>query len=126
MLGEGRVYPTIAVTDIEKAKEFYGGTLGLLLVDENPGGVTFDCGGGTSLFTYQSANAGTNKATCAGWSVADFDGVLAQLKSQGVVFEHYDDMPGMVREGDVHTMGEYKAAWFKDPDGNILAVDNNP
>ena len=126
MLGEGRVYPTIAVKDIDKAKEFYGGTLGLLLVDENAGGVTFDCGGGTSVFVYPSANAGTNQATYAGWGLVDFDGTLAALKEKGVEFEHYADMPGVTRDGDVHVMDEFRMAWFRDPDGNILAIDNNP
>lgn len=46
-----------------------------------------------------------------------------ELKDKGVAFEHYD-FPGMVLEGDVHVMGELKAAWFKDPDGNILAIMN--
>ena len=58
--------------------------------------------------------------TAASWSVGDdLDAVIADLKSKGVTFEHYD-MPDITLEGDVHVMGELKAAWFKDPDGNIL------
>ena len=54
-----------------------------------------------------------------------FDVVGLELRSKGVTFEHYDDLPGTTREGDVHTMGgQMKSAWFKDPDGNILNVGN--
>jgi hypothetical protein len=70
------------------------------------------------------AFAGTNKATSATWAVGDeFDGIMKTLKSKGVVFEHYD-LPGMTRQGDVHVAGEFKGAWLKDPDGNILHILN--
>jgi len=118
MLNQGKVFATIAVSDIAIAKEFYGGTLGLSQVDENPGGVTYESGGGR-LFVYQSPTAGTNQATCASWLVDDVNSVVEELKAKGVNFEHYD-FPGGTREGDVHIMGSMKSAWFKDPDGNIL------
>ena len=64
----------------------------------------------------------TNQATAATWEVDDeLEGVVESLKSKGVTFEHYD-MPGVTRDGDVHVTGKSRAAWFKDPDGNILAV----
>lgn len=120
MLNEGTVVATIAVNDINKAKEFYGGTLGLTMTDENPGGVTYASGGG-KLFVYQSQTAGSGMATCASWTVPDAAQVVAELKSKGVTFEHYD-LPGVSVEGDLHIMGPSKSAWFKDPDGNILNV----
>lgn len=120
MFNQGTVMATIAVSDIAAAKEFYGETLELAMVDENPGGVTYASGEG-KLFVYQSEFAGTNKATCASWEVEDVDAVVADLKARGVEFEHYE-MPGMTREEDVHTMDEYRSAWFKDPDGNILNI----
>ncbi|HST08217.1 MAG TPA: hypothetical protein VLJ83_08585 [Gemmatimonadaceae bacterium] len=46
---------------------------------------------------------------------------MRALKAKGVAFEHYD-FPGMTLKGDVHIMGDMKAAWLKDPDGNILAI----
>ncbi len=122
MLAEGKVFATIAVNDIEKGKEFYGGTLGLKQVDENPGGVTYESGG-SRLFVYQSPTAGSGQATCASWEVADVEAAVSELSDKGVVFEHYD-LPGMTLEGDIHAMGPMKAAWFKDPDGNILNVAN--
>lgn len=120
MLKDGTVFATLAVKDINKGKEFYGGTLGLEQIDENPGGVTYTCGGG-KLFVYQSPTAGTNQATCASFEVSDVEAVAADLKAKGVKFEQYD-MPGGNREGDIHTMGPMKSAWFTDPDGNILNI----
>ena len=70
---------------------------------------------------YESKYAGTNEATAATWAVDDVDGTVRTLKEKGVSFEHYD-LPDTTRRGDVHVSGEMKAAWFKDPDGNILAV----
>lgn len=120
MFNQGTVVATIAVSDIAAAKEFYGETLGLAMVDENPGGVTYASGEG-KLFVYQSEYAGTNEATCASWEVNDVEAVVVDLKARGVDFEHYE-LPGMTREGDIHLMGPYKSAWFKDPDGNILNI----
>lgn len=120
MLGQATVAATVAVNDLALAREFYEDQLGLTELDENMGGVTYGSGDG-KLFVYQSEYAGTNKATAASWSVVDIDTVVEDLKSRGVVFEQYD-MPGMTREGDIHTMGPMKAAWFKDPSGNILNV----
>ena len=118
MLNQGTVSATLAVRDINKAKEFYGGTLGLSQVDENPGGVTYKSGEG-KLFVYAAPTAGTNQATSASWHVSDIDGAIAEMEDKGVTVEHYD-LPGGTLEGDVHVMGSMKAAWFKDPDGNIL------
>ena len=120
MLNEATVYATVAVKDIDKAKEFYGGTLGLEQTDENPGGVGYKSGEG-QLFVYPSSTAGSGQATCASWNVEDVAAVVDELKQKGVLFEHYD-LPGATLEGDVHVMGEMKAAWFKDPDGNILGL----
>ncbi len=120
MFAEGRVFATLAVKDLAAAKTFYGETLGLKQTDENPGGVTYESGGG-KLFVYQSPTAGTSQATCASWEVQNIESVAKELADKGITFEHYD-FPGGTREGDIHIMGSMKAAWFKDPDGNILNV----
>ena len=120
MLGDSRVTATIAVSDINKAKDFYENTLGLKPVGDMPGGQAYESGGG-HLFVYQSNTAGKNEATSANWEVSDLAAVVTELKGRGVQFEHYD-LPGATVEGDVHVMGEEKAAWFKDPDGNILGL----
>jgi catechol 2,3-dioxygenase-like lactoylglutathione lyase family enzyme len=123
MLGDYDVAAAIAVSNIETGKKFYGETLGLEQASENPGGVLYKSGN-SNIFVYPSPYAGTNKATYVGWSVDDVEGTIAELKEKGVQFEQYDDMPGTTRDGDVHSMGEVKAAWFKDPDGNILSFSN--
>lgn len=125
MLSEGKVIATIAVSDIAAGKAFYGEKLGLKQVDESPGGVTYESGEGSRVFVYQSSFAGTNQATCATWAVSDVEAAVNDLKAKGINFEHYD-MPEMKIEGDIHTWGDgsEKAAWFKDPDGNILNVSS--
>ena len=122
MLGEKNAAATIAVKDINAAKRFYESTLGLKLKHSSEPGVLMLESGASLVLVYQSEFAGTNKATAATWDVGtDIEGVIRDLKAKGVAFEHYD-MPGMKREGDVHRDGKTKAAWFKDPDGNILAI----
>lgn len=120
MLSDSNVFATVAVNDIAAGKKFYGEILGLKSTDENPGGVTYHSGSG-KLFVYQSPTAGSGEATCAYWEVKDIEFTIEDLKAKGVNFEHYD-MPGGTRQGDVHIMGPMKAAWFKDPDGNVLGL----
>jgi len=124
MLGTQDVAATIAVKDIDAAKKFYGDTLGLkLLPGDMPDVLTFQSGQ-ASVVVYRSEFAATNRATSATWAVGDeFDAIIKTLQGKGVTFEHYD-MPEGKLEGDVHVMGDYKGAWFKDPDGNILHVLN--
>lgn len=122
MLGESTATATIAVKDLAVAKEFYGSTLGLKQIDENQAGVTYEAGG-TKILVYPSQFAGTNKATYAGFKVSDVDAVAADLKAKGVPFQTFE-MEGLEWNGDVASMGPVKSAWFTDPDGNILALDN--
>jgi catechol 2,3-dioxygenase-like lactoylglutathione lyase family enzyme len=126
-LGSKDAVATVAVKDLNRARKFYEGTLGL-----KPTGTTAPSEevqvyrtGNSTLMVYRSQYAGTNKATSATWGLgADFDGIVEALRVKGVTFEHYDDMPGITRKGDVHVLGDFKAAWFKDLDGNILHVNN--
>ena len=120
MLSDGELTATVAVKDLAAGKKFYGETLGLKQVDENPGGIMLGSASG-KIFVYQSDTAGSGRATCANWHVDDISSAVAELKGKGITFEHYD-MPGATMDGDVHVMGGIKAAWFKDPDGNILSV----
>jgi catechol 2,3-dioxygenase-like lactoylglutathione lyase family enzyme len=120
MLGESNVVATIAVNDLMAAKDFYSNTLGLKQLEDDPGVVTYQSGNGR-LFVYESPTAGSGKASCATWETADIESIVNGLKEKGVTFEHYD-MPGATVENDIHVMGPMKAAWFKDPDGNVLAL----
>lgn len=123
MLSDNDVCAVVAVKDMDAAAKFYGDTLGLSVGMESPGG-TFYKTGKTGIFVYPSGFAGSNKATAAAWNVEDVEGAVAELKAKGVEFEHYPDMPDVELKGDVHVMGELKAAWFTDPDGNILNIVN--
>ena len=123
MLGSNNVCACLAVKDMDAAKKFYEETLGLEKGMESPGGTFYKSGNG-GVFVYPSQFAGSNKATAAAWQVEDVEGAIADLKGKGVKFEQYDGIPGATREGDLHTIGELKAAWFKDPDGNILNIVN--
>ena len=123
MLGGKDAAATLAVSDLQRARDFYENTLGLTPVQEPPGGILYKSGN-SAVLVYPSEYAGTNQATAASWGVgADFDAILDDLRAKGVAFEHYD-LPDTTREGDVHVMGEFKAVWFKDPDGNILNLIN--
>jgi catechol 2,3-dioxygenase-like lactoylglutathione lyase family enzyme len=123
MLGDTDAIATVGVKDIEVARKFYEGTLGLKLLPADEPSVLDFRSGRSRIMVYQSQYAGTNKATAISWAVGDVKGVVQVLKAKGVVFEHYD-FPGMTREGDVHVGGKVKVAWLKDPDGNILSILN--
>jgi catechol 2,3-dioxygenase-like lactoylglutathione lyase family enzyme len=122
MLGSKDAIANIAVKDLERAKKFYEGTLGLKPIAAEGEELIVFQSGKSKLFVYRSKYAGTNKATAVSWEVGDEVESLARaLKTKGVSFEHYD-MPGMTLKGDVHVAGDMKVAWFKDPDGNILSI----
>jgi catechol 2,3-dioxygenase-like lactoylglutathione lyase family enzyme len=124
MLGDKPAAATLAVSDLGRAREFYEAKLGLAAIDEPPGSVMYRSGTSVVL-VYESEYAGTNRATAASWAAGDeFDAIVDDLRSKGVTFEHYDDLPETTREGDIHVMGELKGVWFKDPDGNILSLIN--
>ena len=121
VLGNADAIATCAVKNIDIARKFYEGTLSLTpLPSEESEALAYKCGK-SSILVYQSQYAGTNQATAVTWAVKDLEGAVEALKAKGVRFEHYD-LPGTTRKGDIHGSGKTKAAWFKDPDGNILAV----
>jgi catechol 2,3-dioxygenase-like lactoylglutathione lyase family enzyme len=121
MLGDNDALATISVRNLASARKFYEGTLGLKSVHTQGDQAVNYKSGKSQLLVYQSQYAGTNKATAATWMVPDVEALAKELKAKGVAFEHYD-MPGVTRKGDVHFAGSLKNAWFKDPDGNILAL----
>src|SRR3954470_10234823 len=124
MLGDNQAVATVSVRDLNAAKKFYADVLGLKQIDaEGQEAVVYETGSGR-LIVYRSQFAGTNKATGVTWNVGKgIDGLVRDLKGRGVAFEHYD-MPGMKLEGDIHSAGGTRAAWFKDPDGNIHGLVN--
>ena len=122
-LSDSRVGATVAVSDMDRAKEFYEGKLGLSAgEDQADGGRTYTCGEGTQIHVYPSPdNAGASGATIAGWWVADVEGTVDDLSGRGVTFERYGE-PFNTDEKGIARMGDLEGAWFKDPDGNILAI----
>src|SRR5688500_18412112 len=124
MLGKTEAMATVAVKDLDVAKRFYEGTLGLKQVGaEDSEAITYKAGSSTVL-VYKSQYAGTNEATAVTWTVGDdLEGLVQALKNRGVAFERYD-LPDTTRKGDVHVAGNTKVAWFKDPDGNIHSLVN--
>ncbi len=122
MLGAKEAMATVAVRDLDKAKKFYEGTLGLRRTDaQEEEALTYQAGR-TKLLVYRSQYAGSNKATATTWMIGnELEQVVQTLRGKGVNFEHYD-MPGMTLKGDIHVADGMKAAWFKDPDGNIHAL----
>lgn len=121
MVGTASAEPTIGVRDLETATGFYGGVLGLHVESESPYEIIYNSGD-SKVAIYQTDKAGTNQATYVTWEVDDIDTEVAELREKGVEFEQYDEIEGVIRNGEVHILGEEKAAWFKDPDGNILCL----
>ena len=122
MLQISPLYAYLPARDLDRARRFYEETLGFVPKSVNNGGVTYEFAGGTAAFLYPTANAGTSKASQAFWSVEDVDREIAELKTRGIVFERYDDMPGERSSEGAVIAGGAKAAWFKDSEGNILAI----
>lgn len=122
MLQTHPLYAYLPARDVERARRFYEQTLGFEPGPEVGGGVTYRFGGGTAAFLYPTPNAGTSQASQAFWQVDDVEREVAELKRRGVVFEDYPDMPGEKSPSGVVTAGGAKAAWFKDSEGNTLAI----
>ena len=120
MLGTTMVVATVPVTDLDRAKEFYGGTLGLKLLWENPASVRFGCGPGSELSVFKRAPLGTEH-TLAHFEVVDIDAEVRDLVAKGVEFVDYTEGP-LVTTDHIARLGPARGAWFHDPDGNTLGL----
>ena len=120
----GTVLPCV---DIERSKGFYRDVLGLEVEEtpEMPGNVVVRVGETSKLFLYQRDAPNKADHTQATFLTDEFDDAVVGLRSKGVKFEDYDQ-PGLKTVNGVATMGDFKSAWFKDPDGNILCVSTHP
>ncbi len=121
MLQKSPLYAYIPAKDVVRARKFYEQKLGFAPKEEVAGGVVYEFAKGTACFLYPTPNAGTSKASQAFWQVEDVEREVAELKARGVTFEEYD-APGFKTVNGIVTAGGAKAAWFKDTEGNILAV----
>lgn len=121
MLQQSPMYAYIPAKDVARARRFYEQKLGFKPREEFAGGVVYEFGENTSCFLYPTPNAGTSYASQAFWQVNDVEKEVAELKARGVEFEDYD-LPGEKSPSGVLDEGATKGAWFKDTEGNIMAI----
>lgn len=123
MFKDTHAFSSFSVDDLGKAKEFYGETLGLDVV-ESPEGLELHIAGSTPVFIYPSDNYTAPKHTVLNFPVDDIDAAVDELKARGVRIEQYDlpdlktDERGIFRGDD----GPSAIAWFKDPADHVLSV----
>jgi predicted enzyme related to lactoylglutathione lyase len=120
MLRNALIRAYIPASNMIRARKFYEEIVGLQAKEEYAGGVVYECGG-AGVFMYPTLNAGTSKASQAFWQVSDVEAEVSELKARGVKFEEYDT-PGVTMKNSIMTGGGAKTAWFKDTEGNILAI----
>ena len=114
----------VGVKDLDRAKAFYGETLGLERDPKSGDDVALYRTGGTVICLYVSEFAGTNKANAVVWGVGDdIEAIVSDLAAKGVTFEKYD-MPDATYANGIHEAGGFRMVWFKDPDGNILHLNS--
>lgn len=123
MLSEYPAIPTLAVSDLQRAREFYEGVLGLSVKTELPEGVSYAAGPGT-IFVYTSGYAGTNQATAVSFQLptAAFNAEVDAVRAKGVEFQTFE-LDGVTWDGDIANISGERAVWFADPDGNIINLE---
>lgn len=125
MFEKSRAFSSFSVDDLERAKDFYGGTLGLDVTDEGAMGLTLHLATGADAFIYPKPDHEPATFTILNFPVEDIDDVVDELVERGVRFERYGgelepDEKGILRS-DSPEHGP-SIAWFKDPAGNVLSV----
>jgi predicted enzyme related to lactoylglutathione lyase len=120
MLSEKIVVTTIPVVDINRAKQFYREKLELKLLEEMDEALIFQAGNNTQLYLYKRDQTKADH-TVASFMVDDIENEVNHLKKRGVVFEEYD-LPNIKTVDGIASSGDYKSAWFKDTEGNIIAI----
>ena len=123
MLSDYEAGATLPASDFGRARKFYEQTLGFKPADETPGGVRYPCKGGTGIFLYPGmSGAASGNHTQVSFMVDNIEKVVADLKKRGVKFEEYD-MPDLKTVDSIaDDPGGGRGAWFKDTEGNLLAV----
>ena len=128
VLNNYKVGAGLAVSDMDRAREFYEGKLGLSAGIDSGDNLAYRCAEGTVMHVYLSPeHAGNSTATLAGWYVDDVERVVDELASKGVAFECYEEGPIVTDEKGIATFeGGAKVAYFRDPDGNTLSIAQAP
>ncbi|MGH2704668.1 MAG: VOC family protein [Actinomycetota bacterium] len=124
MLSDQTFAATLPAKDLERARRFYEEVLGFTPDWESPAGIRYKSGDGY-FELYPTQFAGTAQHTLGGWKVDDLEAAMAELRGMGITFEEYD-MPGLKTQNGIAEMGSERGAWFKDPEGNILSLYENP
>ena len=121
MLSDSMLVTTVAVTDLERARGFFGDQLGLPLIDETPFALRFAAGGGTQVSVRRGQpNVGQ---TVAHFEVSGIAELVRDLSARGVAFQEYET-PKTV--GFIAQVGPARGAWFSDPDGNVFGLREGP
>jgi catechol 2,3-dioxygenase-like lactoylglutathione lyase family enzyme len=121
MLNDAEIYAVLPASDIGRARSFYQDKLGLEPTQERGDGLIYQTKGGTRILVYETQFAGTAQNTAMSWITSDLDAEMAELRSKGVTFEDYD-LPGLKTENGIAEYEGGRGAWFKDSEGNILAI----
>ncbi|GAC1669207.1 MAG: VOC family protein [Candidatus Limnocylindrales bacterium] len=114
------VVATLPVSDLDRARVFYGETLGLTWLWENPASIRFRCGDSSELSVFRRPGLVTEH-TLAHFEVADIEAAVSELEVKGVQFVDYTEGP-LTTTGHIAQMGPARGAWFRDPDGNFLGL----
>jgi catechol 2,3-dioxygenase-like lactoylglutathione lyase family enzyme len=120
MISATMVVPTLPVTDLERAKKFYGDTLGLTFLSESPAGVRYRCGAVSEISVFKRPPVATEH-TLAHFEVDDIEAVVKDLTAKGVEFLDYTEGP-LVTTDHIAQVGPARGAWIRDPDGNTLGL----
>ena len=124
---EFQMMPSLPASDIGRARAWYERVLGVTPTMEDTDGSLMYMSGDSAFMVYASQFAGTNQATAAGVVVKDFDGATAALRAAGVTFEEYDFGEDLrTVDGVMTDDAGRRMAWFKDSEGNILGLAENP
>lgn len=121
MLANASVTTMLPVIDMERARAFYEGSLGLAPSGFRPDGKFIYQVGGSTLALFPRPDGTKAEHTAISFQVQDIAASVAGLKKAGVVFEDYD-LPGFKTVEHVCVLGAEKAAWFKDTEGNFLCI----
>ncbi|HEY4844377.1 MAG TPA: VOC family protein [Candidatus Dormibacteraeota bacterium] len=122
MINQARAAAMLPAQDLERAKAFYRDKLGLTPTMESPGAIFYQLAGGTAFVAYPSSGQSSGTYTQLALEVQDFDGTVKALRSKGVKFEDYDTPMVKTVDGVAEAGPGMKIAWFKDSEGNLIAV----
>ena len=125
MLSDARFEAALPCSDLQRAKSFYADKLGLTAADDGPAGTLYEGRDGTRFLLFPSSGSASGSHSQLGFMVADIDAEVRDLKQRGVQFEEYD-FPGFDRATGIAESGGSRAAWFKDTEGNLLCLVQQP